>query len=283
VTPRPRSRSRMAAPRRDPYGLGVTTVDVDGRPVRSLSAGAPSGLPEIVFMAGLGAPGYLVPWVRRTSQWTRATLLDLPGWHRAGATSSDASLSGVVQAMTRWLAVTDRRDVVLVGHSTGAQAVLLAAVTDPDRLTGVVLAGPSFDPAARTVPGVLRRLLVTVTREPLGAAAVAVPSYVRSWGLPLLRFVRSALHDRPEDHVRRLRAPALVLTAEADAFCPPVWGQRLADLTGAPCHVLAGAHMAQYARPAAADELLHDAVRRWVRPTPEAPGQHPVVPGSSSG
>ena len=79
---RPGWRSRMNRPRGDPYGLTAGWTNVGGRPVRPLSAGALSDNYEVVVQAGLGAPGYLVPLARHLSQWTRVTLLDLPGWHR---------------------------------------------------------------------------------------------------------------------------------------------------------------------------------------------------------
>lgn len=258
----------MARPRRDPFGLRPSRVDVDGRPVRSLSAGKVTGLPEVVLLPGLGACGYLVPWTRRTAAWTRATLLDLPGWQAGRPPSCPPTVEGVAAAVARWLEVGDRRDVVLLGHSSGAQAVLHAALLVPGRVAGVVLAGPTFDPAARALPRLLVRALTTVPRESLGTAAAAVPWYLRSGGLPLVRFVRSALADRPEDLVPTLEVPVLVLGGRHDGFAPPAWVRRLAGLAGAPCHVLPGAHAAPFPYAAAADALVHGAVRAWSAASP---------------
>jgi pimeloyl-ACP methyl ester carboxylesterase len=256
---------RLAAPRHDPYGLRVEWTVVAGRPVRSLSAGARTWSPEVVLIPGLGAPGYLVPWARRSARWTRTTLLDLPGWRRGRARGCLPTLAEAALTTARWLARTDRRDVVLVGHSTGAQVALLAARLATGRVVGLGLAGPTFDPAARSWPVAFRRALAIVGREPAGAAEVAVPSYLRSGGLPLLRFVRTALDDRPEDHVGDLQVPLLVLTGRRDPFCPLPWAADLAGAGGTSCHVLEGGHMAQYSDPGSADELLHLAVRTWTR------------------
>lgn len=136
----------MAPPRRDPYGMVVRWVKVDGRPVRSLSLPAVAvgrRGPDVVFLPGLGAAGYLVPWTRHTARWTHTTLLDLPGWHRGRARSCPPTLTAVAGATAGWVEMTDRRGVILVGHSTGAQAVLRAAHQAHGRVAGVVLAGPS--------------------------------------------------------------------------------------------------------------------------------------------
>jgi pimeloyl-ACP methyl ester carboxylesterase len=256
----------MAAPRRDPYGMDVQWVEVDGRPVRSLSicaAAVGHGGAQVVFMPGLGAPGYLVPWARHTSRWAQTALLDLPGWHRGHARSCPPTLAAVAGATAGWLEVTDRRSVVLVGHSTGAQVVLRAARQALRRVAGVVLAGPSFEPAARSWPAVARRALALPLREPAGAAQVAAPSYLRSGGAQLARFIGSALHDVPEEQLRALPVPVLVLASARDPFCPPAWARHLATIAAAPCHVLAGAHMAFYSHPGVADSLVRRAADGW--------------------
>jgi pimeloyl-ACP methyl ester carboxylesterase len=256
----------MTAPRRDPYGMDVQWVEVDGQPVRSLSIDAVAAGNrdrEVVFVAGLGAPGYLVPWARCASRWAQTALLDLPGWHRGRARSCPPTLTAVAQATAGWLEVTDRREVILVGHSTGAQAVLRAAHQAHRRVAGMVLAGPSFEPAARSWPALARPALALPLREPAGAAQVAAPSYARSGGLQLARFIGSALHDAPEQRLRDLQVPVLVLAAARDPFCPPTWARHLAAIADAPCHILGGAHMAFYSHPDVADHLVRHAAHGW--------------------
>lgn len=70
--------------------------------------------------------------------------------------------------------------VALLGHSTGAQATVRAASLVGDRLAGLVLAGPTFDPAARTVPKLLRRAAPILAHERLDALREAV----RTWTDP---------------------------------------------------------------------------------------------------
>jgi pimeloyl-ACP methyl ester carboxylesterase len=165
-------------------------------------------------------------------------------------------LEGVAGTTADWLEATDRNAVVLVGHSTGAQSVLRTALLVPGRVAGVVLAGPTFDPPARSVPTLLRRIGATIVHERPSEALAVGPSYLQSGGVPLLRFVRSALPDRPEDLITLLTMPVLVLTGRRDGLAPPAWAERLAHLADAACVVIPGAHNAPFAHPQIADAAL---------------------------
>lgn len=246
--------------------LPAERSSVNGRPVRILVAGAPTGLPEVVLVPGLGAPGYLVPWVRQIAGWTRATVLDLPGWRWGRATACPATVADIGTAAAQWLTEQDRRDVVLLGHSTGAQAAVRAASLVGGRLAGLVLAGPTFDPAARTVPRLLRRVAPTLAHERLAELPAVLPSYLHSGGINLLRFLLDALRDRPEDRVGRLRVPVLVMTGEHDGFAPPAWAHQLATVAAGECAVLPGAHNYCFRYPALADAALREAVLAWQGP-----------------
>jgi pimeloyl-ACP methyl ester carboxylesterase len=195
---------------------------------------------------------------RESATWTRATLLDLPGWRAGRPRSCAATLPGVASATADWLQATDRHHVILLGHSTGAQSVLRTALQVPDRVTGVVLAGPTFDPAARTISALVRRAASTILHERPAELLAAGPSYLHSGGLPLLRFLLSALPDRPEDLVPLLTAPVLVITGEHDGIAPPAWARHLAALASAPCVVLPGAHNAPFPHPREADAAVRE-------------------------
>ncbi len=250
--------------------LRAEISSLDGRPVRVLTAGTMTGLPEVVLLPGLGAPGYLVPWARHIATWTRVTVLDLPGWRWGRARACPATVAGVGSAAAQWLVEQDRRGVVLLGHSTGAQAAVRAASLAGDQLAGLVLAGPTFDPAARSVARLLRRAAPTLARERVAELPAVLPSYLHSGGLSLLRFLLDALRDRPEDGVGQLRMPVLVVTGEFDGFAPPEWAHHLAALAAGRCAILPGAHNACFPHPAQADAALRAAVLAWTEPADPA-------------
>jgi YegS/Rv2252/BmrU family lipid kinase len=245
------------------YGFTPATTMVDERSIRSLSAGRRLDLPEVVLLPGMGAPGYLAPLTREISAWTQATVLDLPGWRAGRARACPPTLTGVVVATARWLETTDREGIILFGHSTGAQSALRTALLVPERVAGVVIAGPTFDPLARKFPVLLQRLPAALRREPFGEIGVVAPSYLASGGVDFVRFLRTALSDRPEDTITKLAMPILILTGEHDGFAPPLWAQHLADLASAPCSVLPGSHNAPYPYPGETDAALHQAVQSW--------------------
>ena len=179
-----RARRERRALRRDPYGLRPTVTEVDGRPIRSLSAGHVRDHPEVVLLAGLGAPGYLAPWARESSQWTRTSIVDLPGWRGGHAQACPPTLVEMAMALAHWLQATERRDIVLLGHSTGAQAVLKTAQLIPEAIRGLVIAGPTFDPDARTMPALLKRAIRTLPHEVPAELPVVIPYYIASGGRP---------------------------------------------------------------------------------------------------
>lgn len=242
----------------------------DARGIRVHAIGECRELPELVFLPGLGAPGYLVPLLRAVAGWTRATVLELPGWRRGRPAGCPPTVAGIGSALSGWLAYTGRPAVVLVGHSTGAQAVLHAAVQCRSPAAGIVLAGPTFTPAARSLPGLLRALAATLPRERPGELAAVLPDYLRSGGLPLLRLLRSGLADRMEERIGELDVPLLVLTGRADRLADPAWASRLAGIGAGNWAVLPGAHNFCYSHPEPAAEALRRTIARWVRsPRPE--------------
>ena len=227
-------------------------------------------LPEVVLIPGLGAPAYLYPWMRLLGRWTRATVLDLPGWRWGRGRSSASTVAAVGAAAAGWLEVTQRHRVVLVGHSSGAQSALRTALAVPDRVVGLVLAGPTLDPRARNPAVLLVRFLDTVAREKLPELPAVLPWYVSSGGLPWLRLVGSVITDRPEDLVAPVQPPVLVLTGDRDRFAPPGWAEHVATLSPAPCFLLPGPHNACFTSPDAADAAVHQAVLRWAQKAPKS-------------
>jgi pimeloyl-ACP methyl ester carboxylesterase len=233
---------------------------VDGRPVRSLVTGCPSpampssGVPELVVVPGLGALGYLLPFVRACAGWTRVHLLDLPGFGARTTSRLPAGLTPVGAALGAWLEQVPDAPVVLLGHSTGAQLALLAARARPERVSRLVLAGATFPPQARRALPLLRRVLRTLPHERLAELPAVLPYYGRGRGR-LLELLRSGLADAPSTD--GLAAP-VVLRGARDHLCPPAWAAHLA--AGGPVVELPGGHNALFVFPEQASAAVHAAV-----------------------
>jgi pimeloyl-ACP methyl ester carboxylesterase len=235
-------------------------VRLEDRTITVLATGQRRELPPIVMLPGLGYPGMLGPLLRELSRWTAVELLDLPGWRRGEAVGCPPTVAGVAEA-TRGILPQLAGSPVLVGHSTGAQAALRAAVEAPDRLTGLVLLGPTVDPSVRSWPRLTTSYLRGLRRERPAELAAVRRSMREGRVAPVVSLIRSALADRPEERIASLRLPTLVLTGEHDRISTPEWCHQLAELSGGRFRLLSGGHNCCYTDAGGAD----DAVRAFVR------------------
>lgn len=230
---------------------------VDGRPVRSLVAGAgDEGAPELVVVPGLGALGYLVPLVQACAGWTRVHLLDLPGFGARTSARLPSDLTATGAALSAWLDRVPDAPVVLLGHSTGAQVALRAARARPDRVRRLVLAGATFPPQARRPLPLLARVLATLPWEQPGQLPAVLPYYARGRGR-LRELLRSGLADEPSTD--GLTPPVVVLRGEHDRLCPRPWAEHLAG--GGPVLTLPGGHNAVWRHAGLASAALRQHVR----------------------
>ena len=124
-------------------------------------------------------------------------------------------------ATARWLETTDREGRSPVRRLIGAASVLVSALLVPERVAGVVIAGP-FPPSARKFV-LLRRIRL---RRDESRSARSAWSRRRSGQRMrgFVRFLRTALDDRREDTITEPAMPILVLTGEHDGFAPPTLG-----------------------------------------------------------
>lgn len=232
------------------------------RPMRSLWAGAtrPS-TPEVVIVPGLGALGYLLPTVRACGSWTRVHLLDVPGFGHRSTARCPATLADTAAAAAMWLRQVPGRPVLLVGHSTGAQAALRAALAVPERVVGLCLAGVTFPPEARHWWTLTRLAVRTARHEPMGLVPATFPEYLRGRG-GVTTLLRTAMADRPEDAIGPVACAVFVGRGEHDAVCSAAWATRLAaEAADGRTTVLPGAHNFTFSHPGAASAWLRSAAR----------------------
>lgn len=206
-------------------------MPVRGRVVRSLSIGerlTRTG-PLVVIVPGLGLPFYTMPTVRSlVARGLDAAVLDLPGFGSSRPWPTRPSIHAIGLTAARWVeTVADGRPVVLLGHSTGAQAALTAALALSAHRRGfsVVLAGATFAPEQRH----LWRLA--------GATPFAYrddgwdeldPAELYRGRAGIVAMLHSGLRDAPEERIGHLPVPLTVTTGVHDAFAPVEWLDRLA-------------------------------------------------------
>jgi len=228
-----------------------------GHPLRTLVSGRlRAGRPEVLLVPGLGSVGYLLELLHACGGWTRATLLDLPGFGQRRTADAPSDLGTVTARLVEALPASP---CVLVGHSTGTQVAMHAALDAPERVAALVLVGPTFEPAARRPGNLLMRHMRTSAFEPPGQLRYTLPDYVRG-GRRFQKYLASALLDRPEEYISRIQAPVIVARGRHDHFASQRWVE---DLAGAAANgstrTLPGAHAVPYNHPGAVALLAGEA------------------------
>src|SRR5215210_6215113 len=96
--------------------------------MRSRAVGAPQpGIPEVVLVQGMAVADYLLPGLAAFGGWTRAHLVELPGFGGSGEPPHELSVPEFGQAVADWLTTQPLGPVVLAGHSSGTQVAAEAA------------------------------------------------------------------------------------------------------------------------------------------------------------
>jgi len=208
---------------------GVAFRDTAYGRMRSRSVGrARDGVPQVVLVQGMAVANYLVPGLAALGTWTRAHLVELPGFAGSGEPPHPLDVPEFAAAVAAWLAQADLGPVVLAGHSSGTQVAARAAARSASGVRGVVLAGPTIDPRHRSVVRVLRAWHRDNQREPGDLDEQHEPERTRA-GMPrVAHTLRVHLRDRLEDVVPRVGVPLLVLHGERDLLCSEEWARALA-------------------------------------------------------
>jgi pimeloyl-ACP methyl ester carboxylesterase len=190
-------------------------------------------LGTVVLMPGLGLPRYTRPTAEAlAARGLRCVVLDVLA-SRRDRPRVPPDIESLGRAAARWVrASMIEGPLVLFGHSTGAQAALAAALELQPAVPSlrVVLAGPTFQPAHRTVGGLARAGATAYRRDsPRELVVLRNLARVRT---DVVRIIRSAQRDRPEERIAGLYAPLLLTAGEYDTFAPLEWMQRLAAASG---------------------------------------------------
>jgi pimeloyl-ACP methyl ester carboxylesterase len=174
-------------------------------------------------------------------------------------------LRELAQALLRWMDAIGLERTSFLGNSMGCQVLVELALAAPDRVDRLVLTGPTVDPRWRSIAKQIPRWILEASREPLSIMPILLRDYFRFGPLRFLRTARFALADRIEDQLSQVRAPALVLRGERDAFTSPAWIERFAELlpNGRATVVPNAAHAVTYSAP----DALAQTIRAFLRPS----------------
>ncbi|MFC8008512.1 alpha/beta fold hydrolase [Streptomyces olivaceus] len=198
--------------------------------VRSRAVGRPRpGVPEVVLVQGMAVADYLLPGLGAFGQWTRAHLVELPGFAGSGDPPHELDVPEFGRCVADWLTARALGPVILAGHSSGTQVAARAAVGRPD-VAAVVLASPTVDPVARGWVRLLARWRLDSRHEPPGLGESHHPEWRRAGLRRLVHTVHVHLNDPLEDPVAQLDMPLLIIRGRDDRIGTVRWARHLADL-----------------------------------------------------
>ncbi|WP_295696844.1 alpha/beta hydrolase [Lapillicoccus sp.] len=242
--------------------------DAHDEAIRTMEFGSPAAATRVVIIPGLGLPSYVIPTATALAvRGMACSVLDLPGFGSTSSLSCAPDVTAMGRAAAAWIArlpVATR--VVVMGHSTGSQAALTAALdvqhSRPD--AALVMAGPTFHPAHRGPVGLALATLTAYRDETLSETVTVVPDLVRGH-LRVVRIIASGMRDRPERRLAALRLPLVLTAGEHDTYAPRSWLETLARAASrspaVTSAVLAGSHNNLYTHPGALARLIDTALR----------------------
>jgi pimeloyl-ACP methyl ester carboxylesterase len=227
--------------------------------MRSRAVGQPRpGVPEVVLVQGMAVADYLLPGLAAFGAWTRAHLVELPGFGGSGEPPHELSVPEFGHAVADWLTAQRLGPVVLAGHSSGTQIAAEAAAGHPD-VAGLVLASPTVDPVARGWLRLLTRWRLDGRHEPPGLSESHKPEWKRAGGRRLVHVVHAHLQHPLENPLRRLTVPMLILRGAEDRLSTAGWARQLtAIVPGGEYVELPGAHTFVWLDPHAWSQPVRD-------------------------
>lgn len=210
---------------RAPITIRRTRIDSVDWLIRDL--GPRRDTPDVVFVAGLGSGEYLCPHAERLADTRHVLVPDMPGFGRSRGARRLRSVEEFANALSDLLRHEVAGPTDLIGNSFGTQIVLAFAQTRPDLVRRLVLVGPTIDRQARSYPRAFGRWLCTAPIEPPSLAVSLARSYLRC-GLrtPALAF-RASMQDRPEQRIRAIDHPVLLVRGTHDRIAPRRWLEEL--------------------------------------------------------
>lgn len=208
---------------------------------------AGDGFP-VVLLPGLGGTGNMFQPQMRALSGYRVVRFDMPGAGRSPRPAGPLSMEGIADAVRGALQGLGVTRAHFVGHSMGTMVCQRLAVTEPTLVASLTLFGALAEPTDAVRAALLERARLARSGGMADIAdqivAGALSAQTREQSPAAVAFVReSVTRQDPESYAlncealskgtavdaRRIAAPSLLITGDADAVNPPSVAQALAD------------------------------------------------------
>jgi 2-hydroxy-6-oxonona-2,4-dienedioate hydrolase len=218
----------LFASRRDEAPLAeVATAwhDVGGRKMHSrYAASEPEyASPQVVLVHGqVVSSRYMTPLIERLGVYFPVAAPDLPGFGRSDKPSHVLTIRELADALAEWQEAAGIGRAVLLGNSLGCQIAVECALRHPERVRGLVLQGPTPDPAGRSAPQKIMRALSNSWQE----QSVGLAPFLDYLQAGLRRAWQTGnylLQDPIEEKLPAVQVPTLVVRGARDPVAPQRW------------------------------------------------------------
>lgn len=217
--------------------------------------------PAVVLVHGLGVSGrYWLPTATHLAEYFRTFVPDLPGFGDSDKPHDVLDLMELAEVLVRWMDAMEIDRAALVGNSLGCQIAVNAVLAHPDRVTRLVMQGPTIDPDACSRNRQIGRLVLDGLVEPPSLLPVVIRDYLKCGYRRLSGTLRHSLDDRIEEKLPQIAVPSLVVRGARDPIVPQRWAEDAARLLplGRLTVVPGAAHATNFSHPVELARIIRE-------------------------
>jgi pimeloyl-ACP methyl ester carboxylesterase len=232
---------------------------VDGRRFHARHAGPEAAAASpVVCVHGVGVSSrYMVATMAELASTFEVYAIDLPGFGLTDRPPEVLDVVGLADALAGWIQAAGLGRPALLANSVGCQIAVDCALRYPDRVSRMVLVGPTIDPIARSALRQVLRWARNLPGERPGQLPLSVADYADAGVGRVLRTFSRARADRIEDKLPLVQAPTLVVRGAHDPIVPQAWAEEVTRLLPrGRLAVIPGPHTLNFAAPGALAELV---------------------------
>jgi 2-hydroxy-6-oxonona-2,4-dienedioate hydrolase len=208
-----------------------TAVDAQRIYARAALRNAPPNAPVVVLVHGLVVSSrYMEPLARHIAPHFRVYAPDLPGFGKSDDPGRTLQVHELADSLLTWMDATGIQEAILVGNSFGCQIAVEFAVRYPERVSQMVLLGPTTDPDARSMVRQSLRWLANAVQEPPSLGPLLLRDYLAAGLIRAIRTFRIAVNDEIHKKLPYVPVPTLVVRGANDTIVPEPWADRAAAL-----------------------------------------------------
>lgn len=214
--------------------------------------------PVAILVHGLViSSAYMEPLMHALAPWCDVYAPDLPGFGHSPLEGKPLSLVELAQALDAFMGRQGLDRAVIAGNSFGAQIASELAVVQPARVAGLVMLGPTVDDRRRTLPKQVWRWALNGLQESPWLAMILARDFLLAGVGVFSATLREMMGDAPEQRMRQIRQPVLVVRGERDPLVSHAWIEEIARLCGGSVvEVKGGTHAVNYSRPQRTAEIM---------------------------